>query len=72
MSREELTKFINHVRTLRTSPPTFNKQLRDDEEVAEANATAEAASPKKPRVPRKVDANAFLASLQAAAAQQKK
>jgi hypothetical protein len=68
MSREELTKFINHIRTLRTSPPTFTKQLRDDEEIAEETAEASEKKVKKTKAPKTVDANAFLASLTARAA----
>lgn len=69
MNREELTKFVNHLRTLRTSPPTFTKQLRDDEEVEDV---ASDAKPKKTAKAKKViDPNAFLAELQARAANAK-
>lgn len=41
MSREEVVAFSQHLRTLRSSPPTFTKQLRDDEEIAEDSSESE-------------------------------
>jgi hypothetical protein len=71
MTREEATAFSNHVRTMRTSPPTFTKQLRDDAEV-EAEVEANGGEPKKAKTPKSttkkpIDASAFLASLKARA-----
>ena len=66
MSREELTKFVNHIRTLRTSPPTFAKQLREDEEIQDELPEKKE---KKPKVTKVVDANDFLAKLTAKAQQ---
>lgn len=51
---------------MRTSPPTFTKQLRADSEISEENEAAE----KKPRAPSKrkpVDANSVLNELLARA-----
>lgn len=67
MTRDELTKFVNHLRTLRTSPPTFAKQLREDEEIADETLSEK---PKKPTATRAKALNVdnFLASLEARAA----
>jgi hypothetical protein len=61
MSRDELVTFINHSRTMRTSPPTFTKQLRQDEEIAEDVAASDA----KPKTAKRkvVDPNAILKEL---------
>jgi hypothetical protein len=67
MSREELTKFVSHLRTLRTSPPTFTKQLREDEEIADAVAASDSAKPKKSKTPKVLNADKFLADLEARA-----
>lgn len=64
MTREEVIQFTNHIRTLRTSPPTFAKQLRADEEIAEETEQAE----KKPKATRKkLDPGQLLKDLTARA-----
>src|SRR6478736_10494186 len=64
MSREQLTQALNHIRMLRTSPPTFAKQLRDDSEMAEANAAAPA-KPKVQRAKKEVNIDQVMKDLEA-------
>jgi hypothetical protein len=61
MSPEQLRQFVSHLRTLRTSPPTFSKQLReeaDSEELAEAKPKRQGS--KKSKSPVKNLANDYL------------
>lgn len=62
MTREELAAYTNHIRLLRTSPPTMAKSLRDDPEVE-----TPAKSPRsKPKIDVAAKAQGLLAGLEAA------
>lgn len=71
MSRAEVTAFTAHLRTLRTSPPTMGKQLRDDEEITDEDRK-EAGATKAKKAPAKADPNKILAELIARAENAKK
>src|ERR1019366_2753984 len=60
MSPEQLRTFVQHMRLLRTSPPTFSKTLRgeeDSEELSESKATTKPRKAKSSKPKRDIAAD---------------